>query len=297
LIQRRLARRGFFAFREENSLRAVCRSARTFLLIAGLVLSLGSRVQAQDDDGLGDDQPQPAQNNALAVNAFEMNENQFEQWVFNGSRNAQDGMKRIESQLNMRLDSLDLLCDLTDSQKQQLRLAAKGDLDRFNDDYEKAHRKFMAVRKDRNAINNIWQDIQPLQQRLNTGLYGSDSLYAKSIRRVLSPEQREKYDEVERQRRQYRFEALIGYEVGVLERRMPLTNEQRTKLIELIIAESTAPQSSSRYDRYVVWCLASRIPEEKFKPLFDDVQWKVFEAQLKQGKAYEQMLIREKVIK
>ena len=55
-----------------------------------------------------------------------------------------------------------------------------------------------AGQNDPNA--NIWQEIQPLQVELNAGLFGDDSIYAKTIRRTLSPEQAARFESLARER-------------------------------------------------------------------------------------------------
>ena len=58
---------------------------------------------------------------------------------------------------------------------------------------------------------NIWQEIQPLQIELNTGLFGDDSLYAKTIRRTLSPEQAVRFESRSRERKVFRFRATVEW--------------------------------------------------------------------------------------
>ncbi|QDT46113.1 hypothetical protein Pan258_01300 [Symmachiella dynata] len=243
----------------------------------------------QDDDGLVEgDAPQP-----VAVNRFQISPEQFDQWVFRANGNARQARKRLDSQLTMRMNEIHRICSLDQTQKQKLSLAAAGDIKRFYDDVEKMRAKFMAVRNDRNAFGNIWQEIQPLQQKVSSGLFESDSLFHKTIRGTLTPQQRVKYDRAELKRRNFRFNAQVAVAVSLLERRMPLTEAQRSQLIKLISEVAPPPLRFGRYDQYVVWYFASQIPEATVKKILDEAQWEVFKPQVRQGKGMQQTLRRE----
>lgn len=256
------------------------------LLLCGFC---GGIAFGQDDDGLIEgDAPQP-----VAVNRFEISPEQFDQWVFQRNGNARQARKRLDSQLTMRMNEIHRICSLDQAQKQKLSLAAAGDIKRFYDDVEKMRAKFMAVRNDRNAFGNMWQEIQPLQQKVSSGLFETDSLFHKTIRGTLTPQQRVKYDRAELKRRNFRFKAQVAVAVSLLERRMPLTEAQRSQLIKLISEIAPPPLRFGRYDQYVVWYFASQIPEATVKQIFDDAQWEVFKQQVRQGKSMQQTLRRE----
>lgn len=260
----------------------------TFVL--GLILT-GTAI-AQDDDGLVNGE-NPAPN--VAVNRVAIDVNQVDQWVFSGCRNAQEGRKRIDSQLKMRMNEINRICKLSSEQKQKLQLIASGDMQRFFDDFEAVRTKVLKNQNDRNGVNNIWQDISPLQQKFNAGLFDDQSLFAKSIRGTLDDQQREAFDRAALARRQFLFEAQVGAMVGMLERRMPLADAQRRQFIKLIL-DAGPPHKFGQYDQHVVWYFASRIPEETLRPLFDDLQWKVLKQQLDQSAGLEQVLRRERYI-
>ena len=258
-------------------------------VLLGLLVVMSSVVSAQDDDGLvNGDAPPP-----VAANRFQVDVNQFDQWVFNGSRNAREGRKRIDSQLAMRMNEVDRVCDLDKVQKQKLWLAAAGDIKRFYDDMENVRAKFMNERNNPNAFGNLWQEVQPLQQKVNSGLFDCDSLFHKTIRGTLDDKQRAKFDRAELARRQFRFEAQVGAVVSSLEQRMPLTDEQRRPFIKLIQEAGPPPLRFGQYDQFVVWYYASRIPSASLNSLFDDVQLKVLDQQLMRGKSMGQILKRE----
>ena len=128
---------------------------------------------------------------------------QMDQWVFGRLGGSAGARSKLDSSLLVRIEDLERVCGITEAQKNKLRLAGRGDIKRFFDKVEALKRKFQQGQNDPNT--NIWQEIQPLQVELNTGLFGDDSLYAKTIRRTLSPEQAARFESLARERRAFAF--------------------------------------------------------------------------------------------
>ena len=138
----------------------------------------------------------------------------------------------------LRIDDLERTCGITEAQKNKLRLAGRGDIKRFFDKVEALKRKFQQGQNDPNA--NIWQEIQPLQVELNAGLFGDDSIYAKTIRRTLSPEQAARFESLSRERTTSRFRATVEWFVAHLDKGLGLTDSQRQRFVELLVNETPA---------------------------------------------------------
>ena len=66
----------------------------------------------------------------------------FDQWVFQQSRNVAEARRRLDCMLALRIEEVDRAAQLTDAQKQKLRLAGKGDMKRFFARYETVKKKF-----------------------------------------------------------------------------------------------------------------------------------------------------------
>jgi hypothetical protein len=232
----------------------------------------------------------------LAIDAgFEIAVSNFDQWIY-GSQNAQQGLQRVESQLLLQVEAIDHVCGLTEAQITKLQLAGQGDLKRFLDDVSVARKKFMKVRRNRNAFNNIWQEIQPLQARINAGLYGESSFFRKVLRRSLTEEQSSRYEESEWERRQFRYHAKLALVVAMMERSMPLRAEQREQFINMLKEETTTPKAFGQYDYYVVLYQLNRIPDKKLKPIFDEAQWKVLKQHQAQARGMEVWLKQQKLL-
>ena len=132
--------------------------------------------------------------------------------------------------LLLRIDDLDRVCALSESQKQKLRLAGQGDIKRFFDRVADSSGS-SAGQTDPNQ--NIWQEIQPLQIELNTGLFGDESLFAKTIKRTLDREQTARARGMLTKRRRCATGRLPSGLWCMSTRRLGLTEKQRQQFIDL----------------------------------------------------------------
>jgi hypothetical protein len=214
----------------------------------------------------------------------------FDQWVFQQDRKASTARKRLASTLVIQLEAIDRASRLTDPQKQKLQLAGRGDVKRFFDRYETAKQKFHLVKDDQQKFQEIWQDINPLQTSLHAGLFDGDSLFYKSLHNTLTDEQRARHDVVDRERREFSHRASIELAVNTWEQSVPLREAQRRELITLLTNQTKMPRKSGSYDYYLIMYQLSQLPEEKLKPQFDEIQWKIVGRQLAQAKGWGQFL-------
>lgn len=245
---------------------------------------VAEQVAAADEDDDEDEKPRQQQEQ------FEIDPSNFDQWVFGNVGNREAGIQKLNSMLDLRCEAVDRTCALSPVQKAKILLAGRGDIQRYLNQVEVVRDKFMAVRKDQNRFNQIWQDISPLQQRLNSGFFSDDSIMSKIISSTLTPEQTVLYDQVELERRATRFRAKVELVVAGMEMSVPLTDEQRQKFVELIVAESPPPRRFGQYDFYLVLYRAAQIPEAKWTAILDKPQYDAFKNMLQQGRGMEAFL-------
>ena len=252
----------------------------------------GVVVQAEPDDPL-DIEVEVAEE-AVAVQpvrqGFVLSDQQFDQWVFGGRGNSQAGRNNLDTVLALQVDEVARVCRLTGLQKKKLLLAGHGDIKRFFEKVDEKRRKFDELKTDRNKIGEIYQELLPLQQTFRSGLFSQGSFYAKTLKTVLSDEDKEKYQELLRQKNRFRYHAKIELVVAQLDQSVGFRAEQRKRLIELILNETQPPERYGQYDYYVVLYQAARIPAAKLKSLFDDRQWGLLQRSLNQGRGLEQFL-------
>lgn len=215
---------------------------------------------------------------------------QFDQWVFQQYGNASTARVRLKESLELYTEDVDQTCGLSDAQKQKLRLAGQGDIERFFRKFKKVKTKFQAIRNDQQKVNQIFQDISPLQAKLATGIFDRDSLLQKCLVNTINREQFLKYLRVDKERQRFHHEAKIGVIISLLDQAAPVTAEQRRNLSELLRRETKTPRKSGQYDYYAMMHQAAKIDDEKFQQILDDIQWRVFSQQLGQMRGMEQWL-------
>lgn len=261
-------------------------------VLAMLAILLGPMaVFAAPDDG----EPPPAAE-AQANNGFNMEESNFDQWIFQGSGNAAAGRARINSHLKLKLDELVRVCGLTEAQQQKLTLAARGDMKRFFDQVEEVRKKFLAVKNDQNAFNGIWQEINPLQQKQAAGLFGETSIFAKTLRKTLTDEQQAQYRIVVEERRRFRYRSAIEVSLISLGNTVALRHDQHEALLKLLIEETQPPYLFGQNDNYLVMYRLAMLPATKLKPLLDERQWKLLQQQFNQARGMEAHLVQSGII-
>jgi hypothetical protein len=114
--------------------------------------------------------------------------------------------RRLDAILTSKLDSLDQFCELKRAQRHKLYLAGQGDINRFFDlaDEQKARFQHITVdpvqdRMNRNdwiLVQQIRQEINPLQAVLHSGPFGDRSLFSKCLKTTLTVDQAAKYEAI-----------------------------------------------------------------------------------------------------
>jgi hypothetical protein len=226
----------------------------------------------------------------VANTGFMIDESNFDQWIFQGSGTAAAGRARINSHLKLKLDELNRTCDLSELQRKKLALAAQGDMKRFFDQVEALRKKFLAVRNDQNAFNELWQEIHPLQQKQQAGLFNETSMFEKTLRSTLNAEQQQRYQKVTDERRRFRYRASIQTSLVSLSDTVALKDDQHKALAKLLLEETPLPLRFGQQDQQVVMYGLSKLPSAKLKAILNDRQWKLMQPQLNQGQAMEQFL-------
>jgi hypothetical protein len=262
------------------------------LLVFMIVLATahwGASARAQDDDEPEQNQNAQAAVMLRAVAAQQMaNVEQVDQWIFGRFGGSGGARTKLDSTLKLRIEDLDRACQISDLQKKKLLLAGRGDIKRFFDKIEDVKRKFQNGQNDPNA--NIWQDIQPLQVELNTGLFGDDSIFKKTIKRTLDGDQISRYDCSQRERTMVRYKATIEWFVVHLDKGLGFSDDQRQKFVELLVNESRPPRKFGQGDYWYLMLQTARVPESRIKPIFDVPQWRLLSRQFAQAKAMQPWL-------
>jgi len=129
-----------------------------------------------------------------------------------------------------------------------------------------------------------------LQAKLQAGLFNEESLFEKTLNKVLTQEQNAPRMELENNRRKFRYQAQIGLTLALLENALPLVEDQREKISKLLEEETTPPRRFSQYDYYYVLLQMATVPEDKMKAILDETQWTMLQPYLTQARGMEQFL-------
>jgi hypothetical protein len=229
---------------------------------------------------------------SVCAQEFELNDQTFNQWLFSASQ----GQFDPNSELTLNLEAIDRACGLSEDQKSKLRIAGQGDYARFGRQVDELRAEFVGKTYNQNEIGNIYQKIQPLGQIYQAGLLGNSSLFSKVLANTLTLEQAAKFDRIAEERERARYSAKVRMFVVTVERTCPLTDKQRTALVELLLAETKPPKRFGQYDWYVIMYYASKVPDQRFETILDEAQMRQFKQTLRQGAAMEHFLRQQKFI-
>jgi hypothetical protein len=222
-----------------------------------------------------------------------LNENVIEQWVFNGVNNGNNGSRsRLESLLKLQVADVGRTCGATEAQQKKLELAGRGDIKRFFDGIEEIKRKHAPLKNDAAVINEVFQEIQPLRVSISSGPFGEDSLFAKTLRKILSEEQAARHAAVVRDRKLFRHRARIDLVVKQFDNTLGLSAAQRERFTKLLAEQTRPAKISGPYDTQVLLLQLTKLPEDQFKPIFDAAQWRLLTQQFAQAKSMEFFLDR-----
>ncbi len=262
----------------------------------------GSAAFGQDDDVIDDTiAPVPARAGVRAAAraevqfvvpppmAAQFNPEQIDQWVFNRLGGAAGARSRLDANLALRIDDLDRMCAMTELQKKKLMVAGLGDIKRFYDRVDDLKRRYASGGNPAN-MNNIWQEMQPLQVELANGLFGDLSLFMKTVKNTLSEEQSQRHEDLSRRRGTARRRASIELFVVQLDKALGLSEAQRGRLIELLVGETPAQAKYGQADYWYFMYQMTRLPEAKITAILDEAQWRLLSRQFMQARGMEPWL-------
>jgi hypothetical protein len=219
----------------------------------------------------------------------------FVQNIWPGAATIENLRERLQKQIDRQLSELTSSTQLSGEQTQRLKLTARGEVQRFMDQVEMLKIKFEGIKNNDEKMNQIWQQIHPLQMRVTRGFGGSDSLLMKVVSKTLTREQAQEYDRLQHGRRRFRYQAAIAVSLTLVENGLGLTHQQRQKLTELLL-EQSPPRNFGAYDQYVINYRLSKIPTDKLKPLFDERQWTALETLMKNADANRANFLQQGIV-
>ena len=228
---------------------------------------------------------------AVANNAFVMGIEQFDYWVFGQRMPKAQRSKSYDAQLSLVMQSIERCCPLSDAQRDKVRLAAQGDVHRFEKEVAAGKALFEKKRRDQNGINELWQDVQPLQQKFQAGIFGDQSLMQKVIAKVLEPPQVQQWQTIQDERRRFQLQAQVDFVVEQFADSLALNPGQRKAFAEIM--GKPGLDEIPRNQSYFAYWLIGRVvkaPDEQLEPFkksLDKAQADALDRQINQ---YRQVL-------
>ena len=201
----------------------------------------------------------------------------------------------LDGKLDERLTEVDLVCNLSDQQRDKLRLGGRGDVARFLARYRAIRAQIETnAGQGQKAFRDAWQQVGPLQQEIQTGVFRDGSLFGKVLEQILTSEQTGEYQREQRELAEFAFRANVRFVVCELDRRRPMTVEQRRRLRELLYERTRPPRavsgSNSRFlPQYILWQMAQS-PSELWEDLFDEGDWAAMRTMLDEARRWESMV-------
>jgi hypothetical protein len=266
-------------------MRRISRHALTLPLAAALFLGgLGTawlRGEGDDDDLVeirGEQKGQIAFGN---VGRMMISERNIDGWIYGNESRGRDW---LEASLKQRVDELAKTCSLSETQRRKLNLAGEGDIQRFETRVAELKTKCHSGAIRPNEWNAMFQKTQPLRAELQRGLFGGGSLFHKTLLTALRPEQAALGEQIDRERRNYRYRARVELCVAQLDGVVGLRDEQRRRLVQLILDKTRPPKSFGQFERFIVLVQMSRLPENTLKPVFEPAQWPEVHKRLAQAR-------------
>jgi hypothetical protein len=202
-------------------------------------------------------------------------------------------------ELSLQIDDVGRHAPLSEPQRKKLHAAGARDIRRFFDRAEQNVNEYLDSSSDpskRQEISELMKTRMVLNHDFDVGLFGPGSFFFKVVDSTLDETQASKWRESrdKRTRTLWRIRAhLMAQSWSEL---VGLTDEQRRKLSELIIAEIPPPDRSGPADFQFIMYRLNQLPREKLRPIFDGPQWQLFsgrlDAVLRSKKLYQENLIR-----
>ncbi|MCA9053266.1 MAG: hypothetical protein KDA75_05480 [Planctomycetaceae bacterium] len=225
---------------------------------------------------------------ACAQQVFQVDDQQLISWVFNNQQSIPDARSHLETRLAGHLEFVAVIGDLQPEQRRRLELAGQGDIARYIADAETLLSKLPRGNLDQDQWQDLWRRLSPIRERYARGLNGRGSLFDKALRTTLDPHQLETYRTLARERTARHYRALVGLAVADVEIKIPLTSEQRGRLIDALMTHTRPPRGQLDQHLQIAYVLyqTSRVPSEHLQPIFSDREWKVMQALLDQMRGW-----------
>ena len=193
--------------------------------------------------------------------------------------------KRLGARLDLQVQALDVVCGLTEAQREKCAAAADLQIAALLDEVDALRARYAGVSIDfrdateRKVFEQMQREVQPLAQKLQRG-GGRDTLLDRVMQGVLDARQRALWDAQTRRRDDYRWAAAVSAGVMQMEVALGLTSTQCDQLRRLLEDKpmrisGEGLRTQPNLFTFAAFYALSQVEEAKLKPLFTDRQWQL----------------------
>ena len=192
---------------------------------------------------------------------------------------------RLDERLNVKLDWIGASCGISKEQTKKLQIAGRRDIKRFLDEMREMKRQYRRVKSDPIQFAKLQKQLADIQTSSAADMFGEASFLSKMLHRTLSEAQSVAYAKAMEESRAFEHRAAVEQAVQFCDLAIGLNDDQRRKLTELFLCETRQmkrKESSELSLQFMMVLQTAKLSREKLKPIFDDAQWEVMSALLKQ---------------
>jgi len=284
---------------------------------AGVAMLAAGRVAAEDDRVGGEGEEQAEQQDNLVNLGANFDTNVFEQvgggWVIHNQALVQGNqvprlgggvgaegspaLARVRALGAARLTRLERACTLTEQQRRKLELALEADIRRCVADIEQVRHGYadatvnMREREGQLKFQRFQQDVQRCRRRLQT-LFDEHSLFAESLPTVLDEAQFATMTAEAKERRTFRWRAIVGSAMLRLDDMLALDQQQHDTIERMLLErepalrlDAASRQRNDHAEKMLVYMVLSEVDLKALRATVGEDRWKAVLTLSNQGRS------------
>jgi hypothetical protein len=255
--------------------------------VALLAVAAAARPAPAQEPAAPDDPPVVVEDGQIEqpVGAGQQLDVNVDQWIF-GAQGPTEARKKLESALTQDINRYDRRYELTPIQRKKLELAGRHDMQRFFDRVEDAKSEYRRANGDWNRVGNSLFELQRMQNRPHSELFGEESMLAKTLRKNLTPDQIARFEK-------HIYRARVEWMAGLLDRRLKLNADQHRRLVDLLVEETPPLKRYGSFDYDAIMFQMSRLAREKLRSILDEAQCRDLIVRFDQARRMQSILVSE----
>jgi|GEM_PF-2176562 len=225
-------------------------------------------------------------------NHFELTAEQLDYWVFNNTYEM--AHEHHQALIKLEIAQLDAACGLSAEQRQMLRIAGAGELQRLADVRTVLQARYAGRIYDQNKIGEVFQELQPYQRQFQRRGLDPESLLLKLLPSLLEKSQTANFSAWQAERQRAEQHRQIEAAIADIEQQVPLTIAQRGQLTELFQTH-TRPVSPAAAAQHISAGLGrltqlNSVPAAEFEAFLAPPQWEALQAVFLPHRGYLRLL-------